>query len=124
MRYFICIFFYLVISFDAFCSESFILKFNTGTVEFAEWRNAGRMGNVESLQKVLENHYSKPLVRDGLITMLKAKSKSEIVLNDEHPLERIAVIEYEDDIPCRKYSPRFVLCHLWNMLRSKHSMNL
>ena len=102
MRYFICIFFCLVISLDAFCSESFILKFKTGTMEFAEWRRSGRSGNIESLQKVLENHDSKPLVRDALITMLKAKSKSEIVLNDEHPLERIAVIEYEHDIPLQK----------------------
>ena len=102
MRYFIYIFLSLVISFDAFCSETFILKMKSGTVEFSEWRSAGRVGTIESLQKVLENHDSKPLVRDALITMLKAKSKSELVLNNEHPLERIAVIEFAVDIPLQK----------------------
>ena len=102
MRCFIYIFLSLVISFDAFCSETFILKMKSGTVEFSEWRSAGRVGTIESLQKVLENHDSKPLVRDALITMLKAKSKSELVLNNEHPLERIAVIEFAVDIPLQK----------------------
>ena len=102
MRCFIYIFLSLVISFDAFCSETFILKMKSGTVEFSEWRSAGRVGTIESLQKVLENHDSKPLVRDALITMLKAKSKSELVLNNEHPLERIAVIEFTVDIPLQK----------------------
>jgi serine protease len=102
MRYFICIFLCFGISFDAFCSETFILKFTSGSKESIDWRKSGRKGTIESLQKVLDTHNSKPYVRDALITLMKIKSKSEVLLQDENPLERIAVIEYAMDIPLQK----------------------
>ncbi len=99
MRYFIAILIVYILSFDAFSKESIIMKFKSGSIEFAEWKKSNRIGMIEPLRAMMGNHESKPYVRDALIMMLKKKAKSETVLNGDHPLERIAIIEYISEIP-------------------------
>jgi hypothetical protein len=87
---------------DALTTESILLKFKSGTKEFAEWKNASRVGEIQSLKEFIGEHDSKPFVRDALIASLVSRSKSERFLSGVHPLERIALIESFSDLPLPK----------------------
>ncbi|MGA1414503.1 MAG: S8 family serine peptidase, partial [Candidatus Kapaibacteriota bacterium] len=77
------------------------MKFRAGSSEFQNWKKNDRMGDIPALQTVIGKHDSKPYVREELITML-LKKKSETLLSSSHGLERIAILEFQTDIPIEK----------------------
>ncbi|MFZ9760349.1 MAG: S8 family peptidase [Candidatus Kapaibacteriota bacterium] len=81
--------------------ESILMKFRAGSSEFQNWKKNDRMGDIPALQTVIGKHDSKPYVREELITML-LKKKSETLLSSSHGLERIAILEFQTDIPIEK----------------------
>ena len=81
--------------------ESILLKFNSGSQEFTDWKVEKRKGSIAALQPIIGNHDSKPYVRDELINVLLRK-KGEQTLASSHPLERIAVLNVLTDIPIQK----------------------
>ncbi|MFM7339828.1 MAG: S8 family serine peptidase, partial [Bacteroidota bacterium] len=81
--------------------ESILLKFNSGSQEFTDWKFEKRKGSIAALQPIIGNHDSKPYVRDELINALLQK-KGEQTLASSHPLERIAVLNVLTDIPIQK----------------------
>jgi len=91
----------LFASFNLLGAEAILFKFKAGTDAFAQWKNVGRRGSISQLQTVIGNHTSSPFVREALITMLK-KNKKEDILSASHPLERIAILRIESDIPNAK----------------------
>ncbi|MFM7543706.1 MAG: S8 family serine peptidase [Ignavibacteria bacterium] len=91
----------LFASFNLLGAEAILFKFKAGTDAFAQWKNVGRRGSISQLQTVIGNHTSSPFVRDALITMLK-KNKKEDILSASHPLELIAILRIESDIPNAK----------------------
>lgn len=103
MNYFIAIFFAFCITFNVIANDAIILKFTKGSAAYTEWKQSNRVGTITPLIDILGVHDSKPFVRDALISMLKNTSKSEVILDgDDHPLERIAIVEYTSAIPIRK----------------------
>ncbi|MFN4767390.1 MAG: S8 family serine peptidase [Ignavibacteria bacterium] len=91
----------VIASFNLMGADAILFKFKVGTDAFAQWKNAGRRGSISQLQTVIGNHASSPFVREALITMLK-KNKKENILSASHPLERIAILHIESDIPNTK----------------------
>lgn len=91
----------LFASFNLLGADAILFKFKVGTDAFAQWKNVGRRGSISQLQTVIGNHTSSPFVREALITMLK-KNKKEDILSASHPLERIAILRIESDIPNAK----------------------
>jgi len=91
----------LFASFNLLGADAILFKFKAGTDAFAQWKNVGRRGSISQLQTVIGNHTSSPFVREALITMLK-KNKKEDILSASHPLERIAILRIESDIPNAK----------------------
>ena len=91
----------LFASFNLLGAEAILFKFKAGTDAFDQWKNVGRRGSISQLQTVIGNHTSSPFVREALITMLK-KNKKEDILSASHPLERIAILRIESDIPNAK----------------------
>ncbi|MBM4150155.1 MAG: hypothetical protein FJ219_00710 [Ignavibacteria bacterium] len=91
----------LFASFNLLGADAILFKFKAGIDAFAQWKNVGRRGSISQLQTVIGNHTSSPFVREAMITMLK-RNKKEDILSASHPLERIAILHIESDIPNEK----------------------
>jgi len=102
MKYLIAILCACIAFSNVYSKEAIIMKFTKGSAEFADWKQSRRVGIISSLQDIVGVHTSKPFVRDALITMLKSKSKTEMTLNGDLPLERIAIVEFASEIPMQK----------------------
>ncbi len=84
--------------------NSIYVKFKSGSFAASEWLRASRMGECPSLVPALGRHSSRPMISDGLVSMMLKGSNSLNLANDNkaRSLINIAIITYEENIPAHK----------------------
>lgn len=91
-----------LLTFSLESAESIILKFQSNSPEFQQWKSNARSGVIPALEAVIGMHDSKPYLRDALIAMLRKTKNEQMLAMQVHPLERIAIITVLTDIPSKK----------------------
>lgn len=88
-----------IVSAQEIVSGKVIIKFRENSAEFDDWLNNSRKGSIRTLLPIIGEHTSVPYVRDAVLQAIRQKKLSNNSLLRsafESPLEKIAIIEYNN----------------------------
>ncbi len=85
-------------------NNRFIIKFKNNTNELRDWKNSGRVSEIDAIKSIVGKHKIKPYIDNKLLAMLKQHFDNYYLLNNysiSNSLERIAYVEIEpsDNLP-------------------------